>query len=686
MEIIVDARDVSIEFHTRTALVPAVRGVSFKLHKGETYGLVGESGCGKSTMAYATMGYVAGNGRFAGGQILYKGQDLASAQRSELRRIWGQGIAMVYQDPSSHLNPSMRIGDQIAEMFGAVKRKESWIWDKVIVLLESVRITDPMRIARSYPHQLSGGMLQRVCIAMALARDSDLLIMDEPTTALDVTTEAVILDLVTTLKEEHHIAILYITHDLGVVARICDRVGVMYMGRLVEEAEVCDLFHSPRHPYTRCLLRCVPKLGETKASTRIEPIPGSVGRPENTPDGCAFAVRCHSKQVDCDRSEPLLREVTPGHYTSCDCPPKIAGVQPIRVKSSISKRTNESTSPLLQARGLRYYFAIREGFFQGLWGRPQQVKAVDGVSFQVGRQKTLSIVGESGCGKSTLARLVIGLLAPQEGQLSFGDVDIAKTVRQRPMDILSRMAIVFQNPDTTLNPKHTIGYTLISALKAQKRDDKSKQWLSQEATRYLKMVNLEEHYFTRYPHQLSGGEKQRVAVARALASNPDLVVCDEPTSALDVSVQAAILKLLLELQEQLTLSYIMISHDLSVVHYISDQIAVMYLGQICEIGSTQEVFAPPYHPYTEALLSAIPLPDPTARQRNLRLTGPVPSMVSPPTGCRFHTRCPRQLGDMCKHRTPIEHASPTGHRIWCHIPWDELTRVSPPITFGESDQ
>ena len=683
MENIIDAHDVSIEFHTRTALVPAVRGVSFKLHRGETYGLVGESGCGKSTMAYATMGYVAENGRFAGGQILYKGQDLAKAQRSDLRRIWGQGIAIVYQDPYSHLNPSMRIGDQIAEMFGSSNRKKIRVKDKIITLLESVRITDPTRIARSYPHQLSGGMLQRVCIAMALARTSDLLIMDEPTTALDVTTEAVILDLVNILKNEHNIAILYITHDLGVVARICDRVGVMYMGRLVEEAEVRDLFHSARHPYTRCLLRCVPKLSETKASTRLEPIPGSVGRPENIPDGCAFAVRCQSKQVSCDQDGSSLREVTPGHFTSCDCPTEIAVAQPIKVQLAVQRQTNNSTSPLLQAQGLRYYFTIREGFFQGLWGRPQQVKAVDGVSFKVGRQKTLSIVGESGCGKSTLARLVIGLLAPQQGKLTFGDVDIAKTVRQRPSDILNRMSIIFQNPDTTLNPKHTIGYALKSVLKNQERSHKPKQWFIEEATRYLRMVNLGAHYFNRYPHQLSGGEKQRVAVARALASNPDLVVCDEPTSALDVSVQAAILTLLLELQEQLKLSYVMISHDLSVVHYISDHIAVMYLGQICEIGSTEEVFAPPYHPYTEALLSAIPLPDPTALQRHLRLTGPVPSMISLPTGCRFHTRCPRKLGDECERRIPPEQTSPAGHRIWCHIPWAELVRVAPAITLRE---
>jgi peptide/nickel transport system ATP-binding protein len=673
---------LSIEFKTRTSLVEAVKDVSFALHKGETYGLVGESGCGKSTMAFAIMGYVADNGRVAQGKVLYKDLDLVRISRSNLRRLWGREITMVYQDPSSHLNPSMRIGEQMAEAVGNFKRiRLSKVWDRIVALLESVRFTDPKRIARSYPHQLSGGMRQRVCIAMALAKTPDLLIMDEPTTALDVTNEAVVLDLINDLKKQHDVAILYITHDLGVVARISDRVGVMYLGRLVEEASVGELFRNPCHPYTQGLLGCIPKLGETKHSSRLQPIPGAVGRPQNTSAGCLFAERCTLAQPECRPAEPDLQEVAPGHLLACVNPE--IGSHAIReskpFSTTLSLQDAQSSATLLKARRVKYYYRVREGFLQGLWGKAHDVKAVDDVSFQLNRCRTLSVVGESGCGKSTLARLVVGLLAPDEGELLLGGKDIAKPVRKRSKNTISRISIVFQDPDSTLNPKHTIGFTLTNVLKQRKGSKSLSGNLKDEGLRYLQMVNLGRQFYGRYPRELSGGEKQRVAVARALALKPDLIVCDEPTSALDVSVQAAILTLLLELQRKLELSYLLISHDLSVVHYLSDYIAVMYLGQICEAGSTTEIFWPPYHPYTEALLSAIPIADPGIEQKGIRLHGRLPSLITTPNGCRFHSRCPRKIGAICEQREPPGLKSATGHTIYCHIPWQELETVSPVI-------
>ena len=679
---VVTVRDLTIEFRTRTSVVPAVKGVSFDVRKGETFGLVGESGCGKSTVAYAAMGYVADNGKVIEGSVIYKGVDLVRRPRSELRRMWGSEVAMVYQDPGSHLNPSMKIGDQVAEAIrGAIDEADrpGAVRERVMELLDGVRFTDPAHVAGNYPHQLSGGMQQRVCIAMALAKNPDLLIMDEPTTALDVTTEAVVLDLINELKHKHDVAILYITHDMGVVARICDRVGVMYMGRMAEQADVADLFRDPRHPYTRGLLSCIPRLGDTKSTARLHSIPGSAGRPETLPPGCAFAERCHIAREECRARHPELEEVAPGHWSACNRSSGIDTESPVE-EGGPEKVAAATGEPLLEARHLKHYYTVQGGFLTGIGGQAQRVKAVDDVSFRLDRQRTLSIVGESGCGKSTLARLATGLLTPEQGELALKGEDIAKSVRKRSREALNSISIVFQNPDSTLNPKHTIGFMLGRILK-QRVKGLTGEELRAEAVRHLGMVNLGPHYYGRTPKQLSGGEKQRVAIARALACKPELIVCDEPTSALDVSVQAAILTLLLELQSELKLSYLMISHDLSVVHYLSDHIAVMYLGRLCEIGTTEAVFNPPYHPYTEALLSAIPVPDPQARQQGIRLHGRVPSLISIPSGCRFHTRCPRKIGALCEREVPPEQVAAGGHRICCHIPLEELRKAAPAISY-----
>ncbi len=676
---VVEIKNLSIEFKTRTTIVPAVKDISFTLKKGETYGLVGESGCGKSTMAFASMGYLADNGRVTTGSVIFDGIDLTKTPRKKLRTMWGKKIAMVYQDPSSYLNPALTIGEQLAEIYGASSpNKSKKIYDQIFKLLESVQFPDPVRIINNYPHQLSGGMRQKVCIAMALAQKPDLLIMDEPTTALDVTTEAVVLDLIKKLKKEYDLAILYITHDLGVVARICEKVGVMYLGRIVEEATVEDLFRNPVHPYTRGLLNCIPKLDQTKYDTELTAIPGSVGRPESIPVGCPFALRCYNVQESCRETDPTLLPVCGNHLCSCLFP-EVHENEKGRYTNLVEQHSNEIPAKLLEINDLQHHYVVSSGIFQSPWATPQTVKAVDHISLDVNKNQTVSIVGESGCGKSTLARLIVGLLPPKNGNLLLEGKDIGKKAERRSKEDLNKISIVFQNPDSTLNPKHTIGFTLLNAMK-QRTDNLSHDEKVNKALEYLEMVNLGKHYFGRYSRELSGGEKQRAAIARALASNPDLIVCDEPTSALDVSVQASILTLLLKLQNELNLSYLIITHDLSVVHYLSDHIAVMYLGQICEQGPANEVFKPPYHPYTEALLSAIPIPDPNIEQNDLRLHGRVPSLINIPKGCRFNTRCPRKLGSVCEIEKPPLQESSDGHFIRCHIPCEELAKFGHVLT------
>ncbi len=683
---ILKVQDLAIAYETRKGDVQAVRNVSFDIRRGETLGIVGESGCGKSTVAFGIVNFLGRTGRITNGRIVFQGQDLVGRSEEELRRLRGDRIAMVYQDPMQALNPSLRIGEQMAEVLivhRKMKRKEAE--ERCIQMLQRVYMPDPANVMRRYPHQLSGGQQQRVVIGMALLNDPALLIMDEPTTALDVTVEAAVLDLVEELQKDFDTAIMYISHNLGVIARVSDTVAVMYAGELVERASVEKVFLRPHHPYTQGLMRCVPRLGMDKASSYLYPIKGRVPPPDNLPPGCIFEPRCPYARAECSLGRPELREVAPGHWARCLFAEEVVasdwasvGEVPVRLPT-VQAAADER--PLLSARDVRTYFEVPS---KRIGERKQLVKAVDGVSVEVRRGQTLGIVGESGCGKTTLVKTIVGMEQPVAGSLEFMGTDITMPVNKRPMEIIRNLQMVFQNPDSTLNPSFSVGQQIAWPLRRFRKLPRDQ--VRAEVIRLLEMMKLGERYYDRLPRQLSGGEKQRVGIARAIAGLPALVLCDEPVSALDVSVQAAVLNLLLEIQAELGTTMVFIAHDLSVVRFFCDYIAVMYLGNVVEVGPAEAIYAPPYHPYTEALLSAVPFPDPTVEQKSIRLGGNVPSALNPPSGCRFHTRCPRKLGEICEQETPRWQDAGNGHRIFCHIPLEELRKVEAVVVIPKKDK
>jgi peptide/nickel transport system ATP-binding protein len=525
---------------------------------------------------------------------------------------------------------------------------------------------------------------------MALLTNPALLIMDEPTTALDVTVEAVVLDLIEDLKRDFDTAIVYITHDLGVVARVCNEVGVMYAGEMVESGPVEAIFDDPKHPYTQGLMRCVPKLGTTKESSRLYPIRGRVPAPKDRPKGtCIFAPRCDYATDRCYNERPVVREIAPRHNVRCFYAEeiKVADWKPPEglVPDLAPAAELESQKSILEVKDLRTFYAQESKSILSLvgLGKKQYVKAVDGVSLDVPPGKTLGIVGESGCGKSTLAKTIVGLESPTEGKAEFLGFDISVPVSARDEKLIQELQMVFQNPDSTMNPSYSVGQQIGRPLQRFKTVPSNQ--VRQEVIRLLNAVRLDGSYYDRLPRQLSGGEKQRVGIARAFASRPELVLCDEPVSALDVSVQAAVLNLLLEIQHQYNTTMVFIAHDLSVVRFFSDYVAVMYLGHVVEFGPAEAIYAPPYHPYTEALLSAVPIPDPGAEQKHIRLEGTVPSALNPPGGCVFHTRCPRRAmlpggGQVCGSEVPPWRYNTEKHRIFCHIPLEELRKVEPVVT------
>jgi len=681
-EYLLEVKDLKVNYETPEATVRAINGVSLQVERGNIYGIVGESGCGKSTLAFAIIQYLDENGYIDGGKVSYRGEDLADKSRSELQSIWGNEIAMVYQDPTASLNPSMRVGEQIAEVS---RIHEGLTWkeanEKAVNMLDEVHIQDPESTADRYSHQLSGGMKQRVSIAMSLMANPDLLILDEPTTNLDVTTEAKILDMVEELKDRFNAAMLYITHDLGVVARSSDVVEVMYAGEIIERSSVKELFSRPLHPYTEGLLKCIPHPEDDESSGRLNPIGGSVPDLTDLPEGCSFASRCPYRKEKCTEVDPGLEVRGELHEASCHFAPlsEAEVTRPEMLKTLPEEegelypweRSEGEEGKTLEINEVKKYFSESTGWELSLRGS-KKVKAVDGVSLDLEGGQTLGVVGESGCGKTTLARSVIGLEEITSGEIKFKSTDISSPVESRDRSVLKRIQIIFQDPRSTLNPKKTIGAAVRRPLELH--GDFAKEELGGVVDSLLEAVGLDVQFKTRYPKQLSGGQKQRVAVARAFASNPSLVLSDEPTSSLDVSIQATILNLLINLQAETDVSYMFISHDLSVVRYISDYIAVMYLGNVVEVGTTEEIFSPPYHPYTEALLSAIPVPDPEVDQKQLRLKGSVPSAINPPSGCVFHTRCPRKVGKVCEEESPPLVGS-GDHEIYCHIPLEELQEV-----------
>ena len=671
---VLELEHLNVEYVDAFQRTLAVRDLSLTIHAGEVYGIVGESGCGKTTAALACVRYLPARTRLSG-EVKFLGQDLLRLSERELRRLRGNRIAMVYQDSLAALNPSLTIGLQMTEVVTTHQHLSAEAArSRCVEMLRRVHISDAELVMRRYPHQLSGGMQQRVVIAMALLLKPSLLIMDEPTTGLDVTIQAAVLDLINELRVEFGTAILFISHNLGVIAGLCDRVGVMYAGEMVEEADIRSLFAAPRHPYTIGLLRCIPRLDGSKRDYSLWSIPGRVPPLNALPAGCVFAARCPMARPDCAERTPPLQTVGVGRRSRClywdKIEPALFDARGTEF-SSVPADPGAATTELLDVKDLRVYFRQSGGMFS-LWGRGKRVSAVDGVTFSVPARTTLSIVGESGCGKSTIARTIAGLTPLTGGQIRFAGHDLNTLVRRRQVSTLQSLQMVFQNPDSTLNPQKTVAAELRRSLRLFHIVAREQE--NQAIEQLLQAVGLDASYGQRYPAQLSGGEKQRVAIARAFAGRPQLVLCDEPTSSLDVSVQAMVLNLLLRLQQEFGVSLVFISHDLSLVRYISDTVAIIYLGKICEIGRVDQVFRPPYHPYTEALLSAIPIPDPTAQRARIRLEGSIPSPVNPPRGCPFHTRCPRKVGPVCEQQAPPARQQGS-HTIFCHIPLAELSQL-----------
>ncbi len=674
---LVDIDHLAVTFHTPRGTVRAVREASLQIQRGEVVGLVGESGCGKSTTAFALMGYLPGTAHVEG-SILFEDRDIAAMSPGELRQLRGNRIAMVYQDPATSLNPTMRVGPQIEEVLREHLGMDSKrARGRTAELFESVGLAEPETIGRRYPHQLSGGMQQRVVIAMALACEPDLLIMDEPTTGLDVTTEATILDLVVDLKHRVNAGILYVSHNLGVIARVADRVVVMYAGQTVEEATVRELFKQPRHPYTAGLLSCVPlPPGEGEALVQLSSIPGSVfpaGQP--TEDRCLFAPRCPIVQDSCGAHAPDMTSPGGTHFARCffsrDVRPRIWAQGELREESIA-----DGAEPVLTATGVRKFYGQwqRKYLFFGPRVAPP-VRALTDIDFTVGKGRTLGIVGESGSGKTTAARVAVGLVPRDRGELRLQGKELAPDVGERTREQLAAVRMVFQNPTASLNPKLPIRHAILRSLR--KLAGVGRRESRDRASELLEAVGLDPAYLDRRPGELSGGEQQRVALASAFAANAELIVADEAVSALDVSVQAQVLNLLEEHQRERGTSYIFISHDLGVVRYVSDDILVLYAGHVAESGPAACVLNVPSHPYTEALLSAAPVPDPEAAPTAIRLSGAVPTLRERFQGCFFVGRCPRKIGAVCDTSPPPAQIGPGSpdHAIHCHIPVDELTAM-----------
>jgi peptide/nickel transport system ATP-binding protein len=639
--------DLRVTFPTEDGDVHAVRGVSFDVSAGETVGIVGESGSGKSVTAQSILQLVSG-ARISG-SARFHDSELLTLPAAQMQRIRGARIAMVFQDPLSSLHPQFTVGWQIVEAIRAHRSgRRQPAKQRAVALLEEVGIPDAARRVDDYPHQFSGGMRQRVMLAMALALRPELLIADEPTTALDVTVQAQLLDLLARLQGEHGTAVVLVTHDLGVIAQVADRVLTMYAGRVVEQADTAALFATPHHPYTRGLLSCIPS-GTTRG-IQLVPIRGQPPSMLRLPSGCSFAPRCPFVEDRCRDAPPPIRELGGGHRSECVLPAGAAGSPIARVgdladSAAVDAAAETVDGTLVRARGLVKYFAGRR---RSLFGRPPVIRAVDGVDLEIRHGETLGLVGESGSGKSTLARLLAGLLAPTAGAVEFDGSDLASLGREQLRALRRDVQVVFQDPYGSLNPRRRVGSIIADPLVVHGRP---KATIRARVQELMELVGLNPEHHNRFPAAFSGGQRQRIGVARALALEPRLVICDEPVSALDVSVQAQIINLLQRLQRELDLTYVVVSHDLGVVEHIADRVAVMYLGRIVEVAATDVLFAAPRHPYTRALLDAVPVADPAARRRIELVAGDVPSPIAPPPGCHFHPRC-RHAEEDCRVEDP----------------------------------
>ena len=652
--------DLSLAYVVRGIQRPVLRGVSFEVRPGESYGLVGESGCGKSTTAYAAVRYLPRNAQITGGRILVAGGDITSMSDEEVRQFRINHVSMVYQDPGAALNPTTKVGPQVVEAFTILGQNQKKAEESALKAMKRVQIADPEQVAQRYPYQLSGGMQQRIVIAIALASDPKLLVLDEPTTGLDATVEASVLDLVRTLQAETNAAVLLIAHNLGVIRTMCDRVGVMYAGKIVEEGDAAAVFEHPEHPYTLGLLRSLPRRGIRKSERALSTIPGSLPQIGTNLPTCVFVDRCPLADDLCRTVEPPIVDLGAGRWTRCHHRSRLGEL--VEPPAIVGKDTVHGALALTLSD-------VSKTFHQSGHDVPALVK----VNLTLFDGETLGLVGESGSGKSTLAKTILGIESPDVGSsLELDARALAAHTSGRPTEDKRSIQMVFQNPDSALNRGWTARHILSRSV--SKLTGLKGKAVNARVDKLAADLRLTQRHLDLKPRQLSGGLKQRLAIARAFAGEPRIVVADEPTSALDVSVQAAILNLLSELQVKNKTSYLLISHDLGVVRYLADRIAVMYLGRIMEVGGSETVFGGPNHPYTEALLSAVPNVDGEDRQRIL-LQGEIPSPADPPAGCVFHTRCHRMIAGLCEVTEPPLIEVDPGHMMSCHIPFAELGRL-----------
>ena len=664
---LLEVHDLKTYFDSEEAEVKAVDGLSFEIGRGETLAVVGESGSGKSVTSLSIMRLITDSGRIAGGSILLNGENLLAKSEAEMRRIRGNEISMIFQEPMTSLNPVFTIGNQIAETIALHKRADATKAKRqAIEMLDLVGIPEPAKRFDVYPHQMSGGMRQRVMIAMALSCNPKLLIADEPTTALDVTIQAQILDLMRRLQKELGMSILFITHDLGVVAEVADRVVVMYAGRAVEVAPVAELFAHPRMPYTMGLLDSVPRVDRAEPSRqRMRAIPGNVPNPTKLPTGCTFHPRCRFAVEACARHLPLFEDIGNGHLTRCFRYKEIASADPTKVEAVIANAPSANAAPnntsksLLEVKDLNVSFPLRGGFASRV---VSHVRAVTDISFNIGAGEVVGLVGESGSGKTTAGQALLRLVEPTSGTIMFDGIDVGALNRSGLRDVRRRMQIIFQDPYASLNPRMTVEDIVGEAFAIHKLERGKERRL--RIAEILQSVGLSPDHMRRYPHEFSGGQRQRIGIARALAVKPQFIVADEPVSALDVSIQAQVINLLQDLKQQLGLTLLFIAHDLGVVEYLCDRVIVMYLGRIMEIGPARALYANPTHPYTEALLSGVPIPDPSVKRQRIILEGDIPSPINPPSGCVFRTRCRLATAECADVIPPLKQIGP-GHFSAC---------------------
>jgi len=661
---LLSVNNLKAHFYMEGKVVKAVDGVNFSIQKNEVLGMVGESGSGKSVCALSILRLLPTPPCEISGQVYFKGKNLLKLNERQMQRIRGKEISMIFQEPMTSLNPVLTIGDQITESISLhQKLSKRKAWEKTIEMLRLVKIPEPFKRAKEYPHEMSGGMKQRAMIAMALSSNPSLLIADEPTTALDVTIQKQILYLIKDLQKKLGTSVLFITHNLGVIAEVADKVVVMYAGKVLEYAPVNEIFYQPRHPYTLCLLKSIPRL-DVSRKVKLEVIPGSVPDSGALPRGCVFHPRCPFAKEICKQKEPPLIKVSNVHLTKCWRYEEIEKLKAKKTTSIIVLKSQGKTTGnyLLKVKNLTKYFKIKGNIFKE---KKSYVRAVDKVSFMLRQGEVLGLVGESGCGKTTLGMCILRLIEPTGGEVIFQNRNITKLKQEEIIGIYKDMQIIFQDPYGSLNPRMKVGEIIGEPLLIHRllRDKAERET---EVIKLLEKVGLDSTCMNKYPHEFSGGQRQRIAIARALAVSPKFIICDEPTSALDVSIQSQIINLLEDLKNQLSLTYLFISHDLSVVKHISDRIAVMYLGRIVEIGDSEKVYSSPKHPYTKALISSVPIPDPNIKHEYIPLTEEIPSPVNIPSGCRFHTRCP-YAKEKCHNSEPELKEVEKGWFVACHF-------------------